>query len=118
MNTRAKGGRTFRKAMTYAKAAYPKAYRMPIYQVSRWSQPQPCDLILFELDSPPILVEVRTNQWGVSKPQTRTLAHLPGLVSKQIWMFPDGQTSPMIREWSEQVGTNGHWERIETLPHT
>ena len=91
---------------------------MPIYQISRWAQPQPFDLLILDLDACPILVEVRTNQWGVSKPQTRTLATLPGLVSKQIWMFPDGQMLPNIREWSEQIGTKGHWERIETLPHT
>ena len=100
MNRRAKGQRTFRKAMAYAKATYPTAYLMPIYQVSKWAQAQPCDLILMDLDAWPILIEVRTNYWGTNKPSTRTLAHLPGLVTKQIWRFQRGQTIPDIREWT------------------
>ena len=108
MNTRRKGQRTFAKALRYARHQYPKAYCLPIYQVSRRSQPQPCDVILFDFDASPLLVEVRTNQWGVSKPQTRTLASLPGLIRKQLWRFQRGQTVPEIREWSGTYWENQH----------
>ena len=99
INTRAKGQRSFAKAMAYAKATYPKGALIPLYQVSRWAQPQPFDLLVLDFDAPALLVEVRTNQWGVAKPQTRTLAKLPGRVRKQIWLFDRGQTVPRVRTW-------------------
>lgn len=99
MNTRAKGQRTFGKALRFAHALYPNAYVLPIYQVSRWAHPQPFDMMILEFDHRPICVEVRTNQWGVSKPQTKVLAHLPGCVFKEIWMFQRGQAYPAIRRW-------------------
>ena len=105
MNSRRKGQRTFAKALRYAKFRYPKAYLMPIYQVSRWAQPQPCDLIIYEFDVPPILVEVRTTQWGVAKPSTRQLARLPSLCTKQIWRFRPGETLPDIRTWRDDAWT-------------
>ena len=101
MNSRAKGGRTFRKAVAYAKAVYPKATILPMYQISRFAQPQPCDMILLDFDALALLVEDRSNAWGVGKPQTRHLAGLPGKVEKEIWMFQDGHQQPRVRRWME-----------------
>lgn len=86
--------------MAYAKSVFGKAYLMPIYQVSRFAQPQPFDLMICEYDRVPILVEVRSNAWGTGKPQTKQLACLPGLMERQIWMFTDGHSVPRIRRWT------------------
>ncbi len=98
--------------MAYARALYPKAYLMPIYQVSRWAQPQPFDLLIFEFDHRPICVEVRSNQWGVNKPQTKTLSTLPGTIFKEIWLFKDGEQIPTIRRWDGRTWAG--WESDET----
>ena len=103
MNTRAKGQRTFAKAMAYATLHFPTGVFLPLYQPSRFSKPQPFDLMILEPFEPPICVEVRSNQWGVSKPQTRRLAHLPGHIRKQIWLFKNGATTPQIRRWSHET---------------
>ena len=77
---------------------------IPLYQVSRWAQAQPFDALLLRPGYWPRFVEVRTNQWGVSKLQTRTLSQLPGDgYFKQIWLFKRGCTTPLIRQWD--------WER-------
>ena len=55
-------------------------------------------MILFDVTTVPILVEVRSNQWGVNKPQTIQLSKLPNCL-KQIWMFKDGENKPKIRKW-------------------
>lgn len=104
MNARAKGGRTFRKAVAYAHAIYPKAVIIPIYQIGRFAQPQPFDMLVLDFDAKPVLVEVRSNAWGVSKPQTKQLASLPGLVQKQIWRFRDGSQQPDVRLWMNEHG--------------
>ena len=102
MNTREKGGRTFRKAVRYA-LTFPGTVVIPLYQVSRWAQPQPCDMILLRPTHWPRFVEVRTTTWGVSKPSTRQLAALPGdSYLKQIWRFRRGTTIPDIRLWNEK----------------
>lgn len=100
MSSRTKGQRSVSKARTFAKVRYPHAFIMTIYQTSYFSTPAPFDLLILDLDAPALLVEVRTSQWGVSKPQTRTLAGLPGQIRKEIWLFERGQTVPRIRTWS------------------
>ena len=103
MNSRAKGQRTFHKACRYA-LSFPGTVLLPIYQVSRFAQPQPFDLLLFRPTHWIRLVEVRTGQWGVAKPQTRTLAALPGeMYRKQLWRFQDRQMTPDLREWQEDA---------------
>ena len=100
MNTRKKGQRTFAKAMRYA-MSFPDTVALPIYQVSRFAQPQPCDVLLFRPDRLVRLVEVRTTQWGGRKPQTRRLTQIPGLGHlAQLWRFRRGTTLPDIREWT------------------
>lgn len=101
MNSRAKGSRTFRKAVAYAES-FPGAKVIPIYQVSMWAQNQPFDILLLRQTYMPRLVEVRTNQYGLRKPSTVALAALPGdYVSKQIWMHKDGKEGFTIREWDQ-----------------
>lgn len=114
MNTRAKGQRTFGKAMRFAKSRYPKAYVLPIYQVSRWAHPAPFDMLILEFDHRPMCVEVRTNQWGVAKPQTRQLATLPGLITKEIWLFRRGEHIPTIRRWTGHTWEHARGQDEET----
>ena len=99
IQTRRKGQRTFSKAMKYANT-FPDVFVMPIYQVSRWAQPQPCDMIVFRTGHMTRLVEVRSNQYGLSKQSTRQLSQIPGdFYIKQVWMFKDGEKEPFIRQW-------------------
>ena len=101
-NTRAKGQRTVLKAIRYART-FPGTECLPIYQVSRFAQEQPFDLILFRPAHWLRLVEVRSNTWQVGKPQTRHLAALPGEgYFKQCWRFRDRQEVPEIRQWNGQ----------------
>ena len=100
MNTRQKGNRTFAKARRYA-LSYPGTTFLAWYQPPRWAMPQPFDALLLRHGFWVCLVEVRTTQWGVSKPSTRDLAALPGeFYHRQIWRFYDRQLVPDIREWS------------------
>ena len=98
-NSRRKGQRTCQKAMRFA-LSFPGTTTIPIYQVSRFAQPQPFDLLLLRPDCLARLVEVRTDLWRVAAPQTRALSRLPGMVVKQIWRFKRGATIPDIRQWS------------------
>lgn len=99
MNTRSKGSRTFRKAVKYAES-FPGSVVVPIYQVSRWAQPQPFDMIVLRSFYWVLLVEVRTNQWGTGKASTVQLAQLPSIsYRRQIWRFRDGKNMPDIRRW-------------------
>jgi len=101
LNSRKKGQRTFAKAIRYA-LSFPGTVAIPLYQVSRWAAPQPFDVLLLRPTYWPRFVEVRTTAWGVSKPQTRTLAALPGeSYHKQIWLFERGTQTPRLREWQE-----------------
>ena len=100
MNSRAKGQRTFQKAVRYA-LSFPGTVVLPLYQVSRWATAQPFDMLVLRPTHPPLFVEVRSNQWGVNKPQTRLLTALPGVgYQKHIWMFKDGAQQPHIRGWN------------------
>lgn len=109
MNTRRKGQRSLAKAIAYAKSLWPKATLLTMYQPTRFAKPQPFDLLVLEYDQAPMLIEVRTNQWGVAKPQTRQLAGLPGLVTKEIWLFRRGHQHPSIRRW---MGQSPSWQLI------
>ena len=112
MNSMAKGGRTFRKLMAYA-LTFPGVQVVPIYQVSRFAQPQPFDAIVFRNGYMIRIVEARTNQWGVSKTSTRQLSQLPGeYYHKQIWMLKDRWPAPLIREWNGEdwVSKSNPWE--------
>jgi len=100
MNSRAKGGRTFRKAVKYA-LTFKGVFHIPIYQISRFAQPQPCDMIIFREGFLARLIEVRSNQYGVSKKSTIQLSQIPGINLKQIWMFKDGESVPTVRQWNE-----------------
>ena len=114
MNSRAKGGRTFRKAVAYA-YTFPNTVVIPLYQVSRWAQPQPFDAIVFRAGYWPRLVEVRSNAWGTGKPQTKQLAGLPGEgFYKQLWRFSDGLFIPDIRQWNGTawIGTDKPWDEV------
>lgn len=111
-DSRRKGQRTLAKAKRYA-ATFPGVKVLVWYQLSGWhkTSTQQCfDLILLRHDFWAIFVEVRTNQWGVAKPQTRTLAHLPGkCFRRQVWLFKDRTTIPLIRQWDGAA-----WTYIET----
>lgn len=112
INTRKKGQRTFAKACRYARS-FPGTVLIPIYQISRFAQPQCFDMLLLRPTHWPRFVEVRTTQWGVSKPSTRQLAALPGDgYLKQIWRFRRGATTPDIRVWNEAawIVQNNPWE--------
>ena len=118
MNTRQKGNRTFNKARRYA-LSYPGTTFLAWYQPPWYAAPQPFDAMLFLAPFYPRLIEVRTNQWGISKPSTRQLAALPpdGIV-KQIWRFKDRYLSPDIREWSGTawVHKDYPWDGCEPSP--
>ena len=85
-----------------------------LYQASQWATPQPFDIVIFRPTYWPRFVEVRTNQFGMTKPNTVTLSRLPGDAIRQIWMFRNGDTTPLIRQWSEPldmwVPQNSPWE--------
>lgn len=96
---RAKGGRVFRMARAWAEE-FPSVVVLPMYQVSRFAQPQPFDMLVLRKDYQPLLVEVRSNQWRTGKASTVNLARLPGFgVHKQIWMHSDGKKGFKIREF-------------------
>ena len=100
MNSRAKGARTQRKAIARLHQLYPDAVVLTMAQASRFATPQPFDLLVFRPWHPVLLVEVRTNQWGTGKPQTKQLASLPGIMERQLWMYTDGCLDPRIRTFS------------------
>lgn len=108
MNTRAKGQRTERTAVQFA-LTFPHTHVLRIWQPPMFSKPQPLDMVIFRQGFAPLFVECRTNQWGVSKPQTIALSNLPGVVCKQIWMFKQGEKTPQIREWKRIK-----WMRIQS----
>ena len=102
MNTRRKGQRTQAKALAYAKSlSGPKDRIVELHQRTPFATPQPFDFFWFRPSRYATLVEVRSNQYGMSKPQTVELTHLPGFVYRQIWMFKDRATIPHCRQWSE-----------------
>ena len=108
MNTRQKGARTALKARRYAEA-HGWTY-LAWHQPPRWATEQPFDALLLRSGFKPVLLEVRSNRWGVDKPQTQQLAALPGLCIRQIWRFRDGTNVPNIRQW------DGHaWQPQEAL---
>ncbi len=86
-------------AVAYARTI-PNVRVLPLYQVSMFAQPQPCDMIVLREGYNPIFVEVRTNSYGLNKPSTLALSALPdsGIV-KQVWMHKDGEKGFVIREW-------------------
>ena len=117
LNSRNKGYRVQRKAVQYA-LTYPGVKVLPVYQISRWAQPQPFDLIVFRPNCWLIFVEVRANQWRTGRPSTVELTQLPGEgYHKQIWMFPDHAMIPQIREWNgrEWVSQAHPWEAIDEM---
>lgn len=118
MNTRAKGGRIFRKAVAYAKLT-PGVVTIPLYQVSRWAQEQPFDMLVLRPGCWIRLVEVRFGQWRTGKPSTKALAALPGrYYAKQIWMFPEGAATPKVREWTGEAWLMrpSPWWNVDELP--
>lgn len=99
INSRAKGQRTVAKALRYL-GGFPPTHVILLHQASRFATPQPFDLLLLRSGHWPRFVEVRTNAWGVAKPQTRTLSRLPGDgYFRQVWRFKDGQDTPDLRQW-------------------
>ena len=107
ISTRAKGRRSLKKAKAFA-STFPNTVFLEWFQQSgMWhrSTPQPFDVLLLRAGYEPILLEVRSNQWGASKPQTRVLATLPGNVLKQLWMFKDRERTPHVRAWCTLTAT-------------
>ena len=112
IQTRKKGQRTQLKAFRFA-TSFPDTTCLIMHQASHWATPQPFDLILFRPTHWIRLVEVRANQWGVARPQTRALAALPGEeYMRQIWCFKDRCQVPQIRQWDgkEWVHQDNPWE--------
>jgi len=104
MNTRRKGQRTLAKAIKILEEEGSTALKFDQAARGKFSTPQPFDLLVLKEDCWPSLIEVRSNQWGVSKPQTIELAKLPdGFLFKQIWMFKDGENFPSIRQWNSST---------------
>ena len=109
INSRAKGARSLAKAKAHATSL--GATCVVLHQQTGWwktSTAQPFDLMVFYPHHPPILVEVRSNQWGLNKPQTLAMAALPGIMPKQIWLFRNGFQTPIIRQWEATQGQWGH----------
>ena len=100
MNSRRKGMVGVRKAVRFAKATWPKAFVLVIYQPTRFATPAPFDVLILDFDAPALLVEVRSGvNWGTSKPNTRLLTTLPGVVTKELWRFYGGDV-PERRRWN------------------
>ena len=100
MNSRAKGRRSVYKALDHIQRCWPEAVAIVHYQPSQWATPMPWDVTVFRMHRPPLLVEVRSNQWGVSKDQTTRLTQLPGVgYSREIWRFRNGSMIPDRRCW-------------------
>ena len=110
INSRQKGMRGVQKAVRFAKATWPKAYVLVIYQPTRFSTPAPFDMIILDFDVPALLVEVRSGvNWGTNKPNTRLLTRLPGVVRKELWRFYGGSV-PERRRWSGTAWMDSSWE--------
>lgn len=111
MNCRTKGQRTVLKVKAWMLAHYPNLAWISIYQPR--GQDQPMDAIVHRAGYWPIYLEIRSNQWGVNKPQTRELAALPGHgFHRQVIMWKDREKSPHIRQWdgTAWVGRASPWE--------
>lgn len=115
MNSRAKGRRTEAKAVEYA-MTFPGVRVLKWYQLNtrfHTSTDQVFDLLVLRDQYWPRFVEVRTNQWGLSKPQTKSLASLPGEgYFKQVWLWRDGESMPKLRQWDDGTWLYQHepWE--------
>ena len=105
MNSRRRGQVSLAVCKRWVTAHWPDAVWVTMYQPVRFSKPMPFDAVVFREGRVPLLVESRTRQWRVSAPQTRTLAHLPGLVVKEIWLVV-GSTIRR-RQWDGKV-----WEPV------
>lgn len=99
IQTRRKGQRVQLKATRFA-LSHPNTVVISLYQVSRWAQQQPFDLLVLRAGYWPRFVEVRSGQWRTGRPSTVQLSRLPGEgYMKQIWLMKARETTPHIREW-------------------